>query len=238
MPPDIIQTFQQLGPDHLGVLTFAIGAGLALVLSARRLRRVDDDRLVRYALAIGLVANELIWWIYYVGRYSIALPLDVCDLAVFLIAWALIRRDRYVGELAFFWGLAGSSQAVLTPDLVAGFPSYGWAKFFLSHCGVVLSAVYLMVRGRLSLTTGSVWRVWLISNVYIAIVGLVNWRLGTNFSYLAAKPAHPSLLDYLGPWPYYILSGEVIMLGLFFLCYGFGRMVDRLAGPVLYRKAL
>ena len=210
-------------------MVLTVGAALALVLNARRLRGVGDDRVVCLVLAIGLLGNELTSWVYYLSQGYVGLPLQLCDLALFLMAWALIGRNRYVGELAFFWGLAGSSQAVLTPDLIEGFPSYGWVKFFLGHCGIVLSAVYLAVRGFVPLSAASVWRVWFISNVYVAIAGLVNWRLGTNFGYLSRKPEHPSLLDFLGPWPIYIVWVEVIALALFFLCLGLSRIIDRLA---------
>jgi len=222
--------FHQFGVDHLTVLAFMISVGLVLVLCTKRLRSMGDDRLVRFALAVGLVGNGVISWVYSLGLGFMSFPLQLCDLALFLIAWALIGKNRYVGELAFFWGLAGSSQAVLTPDIVQGFPSYWWITFFLGHCGVALSAVYLIVRGRVKLTTRSVWRVWIISNLYALVAILVNWRLGTNFGYLAAKPAHPSVLDYLGPWPYYIVSVSLLALVIFFICYLFSRMIDRLAG--------
>ena len=59
-----------------------------------------------------------------------------------------------------------------------------------------------------------------------AIAGLLNWQLGTNFGFLARKPVHPSILDYLGPWPYYILVCEGLAPALFGLCYGVARLVE------------
>lgn len=224
---DLIPRFRQFGPDHLAVLAFLAVASAALAFNARRLRRVRDDRPFCYAFAIGLLANQLIAWIVYASRGVLLLPLDLCDVALFFIAWALAGSPRILSELAYFWGLAGSSQAVLTPDLWEGFPSYAWIRFFVSHCGTVLGAVYLAARGRVAFTPRSVWRVWGITNVYAGFAGLANWRLGTNFGYLAAKSAHPSLLDYLGPWPYYILSLEVIALALFYLCYALGQAIER-----------
>lgn len=224
--------FHAFGPDHWVVLGLTGATGLACILAARPLRGIRDDTLLRVALAGGLVANEIGSWVYYLGRGVWGLPLQLCDLAVFLMAWSLVGRNRTATELAFCWGLAGSAQAVLTPDLSVGFPSYPWIHFFLGHCGIALSALYLAVRGRVRLTLGSVWRVFAISNLYVMAAVVANWRLGTNFGYLAGKPAQPSLLDYLGPWPYYIGSLEVVALGLFFCCLGLSRLIDRRAGGV------
>lgn len=133
-----------------------------------------------------------------------------------VVGWSLRRG---VSVVAYFWGLSGSLQAILTPDLRQGFPDYWWVKFFLTHCGVVLSVVYLAVTDRVAPTARSVWRVWALTNAYAAIAGLINWGFGTNYGYLARKPMQPSLLDYFGPWPWYILVLEAAALASFFLYY-------------------
>lgn len=188
-----------------------------------------DDRALRRGLAAALVANALFAFFYYLQLGVLKLPLHLCDLAIFFMAAALISNNRMTGEIAFCWGLAGSSQAVLTPDLFAGFPSLSCTQFFFSHCAVMLSAVYLAVRGRVRLSVVSVWLVWILTNLYGIIVGVINWRFGLNFCYLAAKPAHPSILDHFGPWPYYLIGEEFLALGLFFLCFAFSRFVEFLA---------
>lgn len=221
--------FRPFGPDHWMALGVTASCAMALVAFAPRLRALRDDRLIRVGLALVVVGNELVSWIRALTTGRWGLPCHLCDLAVFLVAWALVGRNRVVGELALFWGLAGSSQAILTPDLHEGFPSYWWGVFFLGHAGIVLSALYLVVRGRVALTGRSVWRAWAISNGYVLIAGLLNWQLGTNFGYLAGKPDHPSLLDHLGPWPVYLLAIEVVALVLFFLCLVFSRAIDRWA---------
>ncbi len=226
-------TFHPFGPDHWAVLMFMAAAGLMLMLRAKQIRNVRDDRPLRFILALLLLTNEIGSLIFHISQGVLLLPLHLCDFALLLLVWSLLTRNAWTGELAFFWGLAGSLQAVLTPDLREGFPSFPWASFFLGHCGIVLGVIYLLVRGYAKVTVASVWRAWFFTNLYALIAGFANWGLGTNFGYLARKPEHPSLLDYLGPWPYYILWGELIALGLFFLCCLFGRKLEKLASRIL-----
>ena len=210
--------FTLWGPDHVTVLVLTVGGALALVGTRASMRRVSDVSVRRVA-ALVLLGNELISWMWAAAHGVVRVPLQLCDLALVLTAVALLTLRPRVTELAYFWGLAGSLQAILTPDLHDGFPDYWWVKFFITHCGVVLSAVYLAVTGRVASTGRSVWRIWGLTNLYAALAGMVNWAFGTNYGYLARKPMHPSLLDYCGPWPGYILVMEVLALGLLFLAY-------------------
>jgi len=221
--------FRPFGFDHWIVLILTLAAVFALLANARRIRAAGDDRILRGCIATGLVINAVVAFLFYFYSGTPKLPLQLCDLALFLMAFAMVTKNRFTGELAFFWGLAGSSQAVLTPDLWTGFPSFQFCQFFFSHCAVILSAVYLTVRGRFCLSGGSVLRAFIATNLYAGAVGLFNWRYGLNFGYLAAKPGHPSILDLFGPWPYYILGEEFLTLGLFTLCYVLARGIDRLA---------
>lgn len=210
--------FVPWGTDHQAVLLVTALTACALIVGRRRLRAADD-RWLRRGLAAALVANELTAWVAASAHGVVRVPLQLCDLALFATVWALLSLRRSVAEVAYFWGLAGSLQAVLTPDLAEPFPSYWWMKFFVGHCGIVLSVVYLAVTGRVAPSPRSVWRLWLWTNVYAAVIGLVNWGFGTNYGYLARKPMQPSLLDSFGPWPYYIVVMEVAALLSFCLYY-------------------
>lgn len=206
------------GADHLMVLGM-LAAGVVLVLTIGRRLPARADRRLRHAIAIALGLNEALSWFLATAAGEVRIPLQLCDLALFFAVWSLWSPRAWRCELAYFWAMAGSVQAIATPDLAHGFPDYWWIKFFVGHVGVVLSVVYLAATGRVTATHRSIWRVWAWSNAYAAAAGLLNWGFGTNYGYLARKPVQPSLLDYFGPWPWYILAIEILALASFYAYY-------------------
>ena len=65
----------------------------------------------------------------------------------------------------------------------------------------------------------SIWKVFIITNIYTGVIGLLNWLIGSNYLFICSKPASGSLMDFLGPWPWYILSLEVVGLLTFYIYY-------------------
>ena len=53
--------------------------------------------------------------------------------------------------------------------------------------------------------------------IYLIVAMTINKLLGTNFAFAAHPPANPSLIDQLGPWPWYLLSMQGIALVFFYL---------------------
>jgi hypothetical integral membrane protein (TIGR02206 family) len=68
-------------------------------------------------------------------------------------------------------------------------------------------------------TWRSIRKVLLGGNLYLLLVGLINWMLGSNYLFIAHKPETASLLDVLGPWPWYILVMEALALVMTLLLY-------------------
>jgi hypothetical integral membrane protein (TIGR02206 family) len=73
------------------------------------------------------------------------LALHLCSLSVYLPAWMLITRAQRVDEVVYFWGLGGTTQALLTPDLVQGFPAAAWLLFFLRDGLVIVGVHYATI---------------------------------------------------------------------------------------------
>jgi len=63
-------------------------------------------------------------------HWGTSLPLQLCDWVLIACLVTLIRPNHLAAEIAYFWGLGGTLQAVLTPDMTQGFPSWRFLQFF------------------------------------------------------------------------------------------------------------
>jgi hypothetical integral membrane protein (TIGR02206 family) len=161
-----------------------------------------------------------------------SLPLQLCDIVAIIAALEFARPSRNVHALAYFWGVALSSQALITPDLAGGPSSLGFWAFWIYHLFVVGSGIYAVTVRRfrpewrdLRLAIGA-------GLIYAIPVFLLDAALGLNYGYLGrSNPGQPTVIDLLGPWPlrvlYMVLLATIAML-LFWLPFRFkSSIVDR-----------
>lgn len=205
-----------LAREHVIALLVIAAAIVVLVVAARK-RPGAWLKL----LAVALVADEVSWWVYLAlgggepGQRAQPLPLQLCDVAILVAAAALWTRRPLLVEVTYFWALAGTAQALLTPDLPQHFPTYPYFQYYIAHGGTVGAAFILVVGLRMAPRRWAVAWVAGITIAYTALVGLVDAVTGADYMFLRAKPDSPTLLDELGPWPWYILSATVLGLALF-----------------------
>ncbi len=142
-----------------------------------------------------------------------SVPLQLCDIAELMAAYALWSQRHWAFALTYYWGLVLSSQALITPDVGApDFPSHGFLTFFALHVLVVWAAIYL-TWGRGMRPQWRSYRFAVITTlVWAAFTFTFNAIAGTNYGYLNRKPPVASLLDALGPWPVYLLTEVLIVL--------------------------
>lgn len=205
-----------LAPEHTGALAVIALAVAAMTAAARR----RPGRWIRLLAAV-LVIDELSWWIYLLdggqpgAPVAQSLPLQLCDVAIFVAAIALWTRQRFLVEVTYFWALAGTIQALLTPDLPQHFPSYPYFQYYIAHGGVVGAALLLVAGLKIYPRPSAVLKVAALTLVYAALVGSIDALTQSNYMYLRSKPPGGSLLDLLGPWPFYIFGAAVVGAVLF-----------------------
>ena len=174
-------------------------------------------------LSIILILTVVFTYIHRITQYGFNLrydlPLNICDMTIFLAVLTLFTKNKYSFELTYFWAIGGSTQALLTPDLFSSFPDLGFILFFSNHSLVIVSALYMVFIFKLRPEPKSILRVILFTEIYLIIVALTNILLKANYCYLCSKPLNSSILDYFGNWPWYIVSMEFFGLILILLCY-------------------
>jgi hypothetical integral membrane protein (TIGR02206 family) len=204
-----------LSPEHLVPLGLLVVVAAALCTAARRApgRWTGIVAVITAAL---IVLAELSWQPYVLAHHSwsvaFSLPVQLCDVGGFVAAAALLWRQLLLVEVAYFWGLGGTVQALLTPDLHDRFPSFPYLQFYATHDLVVLAALFLVIGLNLQPRRGAVRRIFLLTLGFAAVVGLIDLVTGGNYLYLRRVPAQGSLLSVMGPWPWYIVIGAFLTL--------------------------
>jgi len=230
-----VGAFSAFTPLHVVTVAFLALAIALLCAAGWRLRETRHQRTFERGLAIGVA---VLWVGYHVYdglqngwsvRYS--LPLDLCDLAAGVAGLTFAWPGRWRHALAWFWGTALSTQAVLTPDLDRGPSTLAFWAFWLYHAFVIGAGVYVVtVRGfrpgwrdlRFAVGCGV---------AYAVAAFTIDAAFGVNYGYFGRHlPATPTLLDYLGPWPLRAVFMVLIAAAAMWLCWVPWRLAEAFRG--------
>lgn len=212
MPP-----FRNFDAGHIAALALTVAIPLLLAWLAHRLRSENFIRGVSWSFALLLAVN---FTAYFFHHPTHLLPMQLCDWALFATVGALLTRNLYWFEPAYFWGLGGTLQALITPNLDCGFPSFRCLNFFGIHSGIVAGVLFLIFGAGLRPHPISLLRIFLWSEIYLASALTVNKFTGTNYGFLSSKPEGASLLDYFSDQALlYVLEVNLAAVGLFLILY-------------------
>lgn len=155
------------------------------------------------------------------GDYNLStdLPLYLCSLLGLIIPVFTYYRKFWMYEVLLFWIIGGTLQAVLTPDIPLGFPSFDYFRYWVVHLGLLVVIFYATFVFKMRPKLKSVFKSFLVLQVYVVIMVVVNKVLAANYFYLNEKPQSASLLDYFGEWPWYIIVLQIIIIPYFLLIY-------------------
>ncbi len=209
---------------HLISIAVIIIACTALLLCRKHFSTDRSKKYFRYVFAAFITLQQASIYIWYTvsGEWSpeVTLPLQLCDLSLFLTIAVLLTKRQLLAELLYYWGVGGATQAILTPDIGPyTFPHFVFYQFFVSHAVILLTCIYMISVEGFRPSKRSVLKTFLITNLYALLIYPVNMLTKGNYLFLSRKPEGGTLLNLLGPWPWYILSLETVALLLFILLY-------------------
>jgi hypothetical integral membrane protein (TIGR02206 family) len=209
----LAREFTAYGPSHWGVIAlFAIGAGFLVWLGrtqteqqARRLGRILGA--VTAVIYVGILIYVLI-----PPSIEYSVPLQLTDLATVAAAYALWSQEHWAYILTYYWGLVLSTQALISPALQSpDFPHYQFLAFWAIHLIVVWAAIYLTWGRGMRPDWRSYRFAVIVTLVWAVFTFTFNSIAGTNYGFVNRKPSTASLLDVMGPWPWYVLIGATLI---------------------------
>ncbi|RDU38316.1 TIGR02206 family membrane protein [Neobacillus piezotolerans] len=225
--------FVMFSVTHIAVLVILLLAGTGMYVFRGRLQGAGQRKMEIWAAGTLIVMESLYHiWMYANGfwRAVDSLPAGLCSISLILAVILLLTGSKSVYDILLYTALLGATQALATPYLFYDFPHFRFIHFFSTHMLIVLVPLYYTwVRGYRP-AFSSVIRLVVFLNLIMPVVMLINKLVGGNYMYLSHKPETASLLDVLGPYPWYILSLEGLLVSLSLIVWLIFRERGRASG--------
>lgn len=210
------ESFKLFGTAHI-VTVFMMSLLLVVIY-----KKFKDKTYYKYVLIISLLVLDIgfrLWAGFYeTPNYVSMFSVHISSAAVILSVWCLVKFNQRVFDVLFYWGLLFVPQAIITPGIVKyGFPHMRFFHIFLIHFLVINTIVYLLLVEKRRLSRHHFIYVLITTHLYSGFVWLVNNHFGTNYMFINRASNFPSLLNYLGPYPHYLISLDIIMIVLFLI---------------------
>jgi hypothetical integral membrane protein (TIGR02206 family) len=140
--------------------------------------------------------------------------MQLCDWAAMATIVALVWRKPMAFELAYFWGIAGTMQALFTPAVEITMDLRTWC-FFILHSTIPGGVFWLMFEYGMRPRPRSMWWVLAWSEVYLVCALIANAATGANFGFLAHRPEQKTMLD-LFPDPHWLYVASINAIAVVF----------------------
>jgi hypothetical integral membrane protein (TIGR02206 family) len=209
--------FEMFSVSHFIIIALLF---LASILMFEKRDKLKDEkwRKAEVGVGISLIIIEVTYhiWMYVndIWDVSHAIPLELCSLSLILAATLLLTRKKLIYEILLFTALLGASQAIFTPLLNFDFPHFRFFHFFYTHLMMIWVVLYFTWVHGFRPTIWSVVKMFIFLNVLMPIIMIINKAVDGNYMFLSHKPNSASLLNLLGPYPWYILSMEFLLITL------------------------
>ena len=223
--------FKPFGVAHLTVILLTVALPFVLALIVRRTKSRFLERSIAFSISALLLINYVAYLIvarrFGVTSWQKALPMQLCDWAMVVIIVALWTGNRRWLEIAYFWGIGGTLQALITPNLAVGFPDLRFISFFVAHSGIIIGIVFLMLIYGFRPRPVGILRTFAWTEFYFVIAFTLDLLTGENYGFLMHKPEAASLLNLLSDWrPLYLVQFHGVAFLFFCALYAPFAIVD------------
>ena len=128
--------------QHIFPIVIAILFSMVFINYAKRLSNSIQQKNALHIFACFVSVIVIVFHVHKIslGYYNVStdLPLYLCSLLGLLIPIFTYYRKFWMYEILVFWIIGGTLQAVITPDIALGFPSFDYFRYWIVHLGLLI----------------------------------------------------------------------------------------------------
>lgn len=209
--------------QHLVPIVIGFAAGWIIITYAKRkLKPIAQNKVFNnlgWFLCISIILYHVN--LLYSGHYNIKtdLPLFLSTFMALLIPLFTSTRKYWLFEIFVFWIIAGTTHGIIEPDIKGAFPDLEYFRYWIVHLGLYIIIFYAIIVFKMRPKFASIFKAVAGVQFYIVLMAFINYFLGSNYSYLNAKPLSASVLDHFGEWPTYLIVVELLVIPYFLFIY-------------------
>lgn len=185
---------------------------------------IPKKKIKYFSFFIGsIILVRTVWFHLYVamlGKWSLqnSLPLHLCGLSSIIAGVIFFYQKQWLYELLYYWGIPGALHSFLTPEFTQGTEGMLFIDYYISHGGILFSAIFCTLYLGFSPRKGSWWKIFVISQLLLPTIGFVNLILDANYMYICSPPIvdNPFVM---GKFPFHLIGFEIAGIIHFFAVY-------------------
>ena len=207
--------------QHFWVVLIAISIGSLLILWAKKQSeriQIITGNILAFSISFIVVFGSILNFFKTDFNYQEDLPLHLCSFLAIILPVLSYTRKYLLYEVLLFLILAGTLQSLVTPSEY-NYLNFIYFRYWFVHAGLVIFMLYATIVYGMRPTIKSVFKSFVGMQVYMVLMIILNYMIGSNYFYTNRKPDATTLLDVFGDWPQYIFVVEIIIIPFFLSIY-------------------
>jgi hypothetical integral membrane protein (TIGR02206 family) len=221
--PITIEPFKLFGFYHIATTVFMAVVLLYVIhlVSKGRIKKKNFRLFMLISLLVLDIAYRVWGGFYETRNLSIFFSLHLSSTSVLLSILLWIKFNQKLYDVLFYWAILLVPQAIITPGIYRyGFPHLRFFHILWIHFLVIATVYYFSKVEKKWPSPLSLKRVVVYTHVYGLFIFIINILFGTNYMFIG-KSTNLSIIQFLPPWPYFVLILDLIVCILFALLYKF-----------------
>jgi hypothetical integral membrane protein (TIGR02206 family) len=169
----------------------------------------EENFRIAFAILILLSDMTYFWHKIYLGdiggfadtpNVANHLPITVCGWAAMMSGYMLMTKKKGFFEVAYFFVLAGSINALITPAVIMdnGPTHFRYYQFWIEHTSIFIAVFYMIFVFGYKIQLKSMFKSFAVLIVLGILAVIVNANVpGANYLFLSTTEAGESVLDFL-----------------------------------------